>query len=333
MSMPGRSECENLPSAPPGRALPPVTKVEKKVATQSGPTVPARRFNRRPSQRESWINIHGHPQHSHLVGQIFFRSGEPVLDADDYWKLDHLCQYMVGYIKRYDVLNKGRILFNLQGHADHTGRASFNLALSKKRAAAVQAVVDEYFQDFPYYYVQSEGLGESRASRKDLAGSRRVDILSTVTISRDESHHFDEEIVAGKYRGPRTNRFGFKTVIGAGVDFWGVGGSVVTVQIKNMKTNRKAYYTFSGAGGGLGVGINRPSDWTEKTLPLHMSVEDFEGNGQVLAAGLVAGHSTLFFDGPKERGLYPDSIQLDFDGWDLNVGFASHQGYWNRVDW
>lgn len=279
------------------------------------------------------MNVHGHPDHPNLVGQIFFRTDEARLGPEDLRVLEPFCEYLRAYLHRYEIRTMSRILFKLVGNADPRGAAGYNFTLAKRRAEVVRQAIDPYFARFPYYYSASESRGEHSGSRGDLAGSRRVDILTNVAIPRNESLHFDDEIVTGRYTGPKTNRFRFRTILGASVGLFGAGGSVFTVEIQNVNTGRKRYYTYSGAGGGMGVGFNRPTSWEERILPIRMSLEDFEGNGQTITFGAGKTHTKLVFKGPREKGLVDKDIELVFDGWDLVFGFEADQtGYWHLRD-
>jgi hypothetical protein len=225
------------------------------------------------------------------------------------------------------------ILFKFVGNADHRGSASYNLQLAEKRADAVKRYWDLMFFAFPYYQSALESKGEASASSSDLAGSRRVDIFANIQVPRDVSVHMDREIVSGKYDGPRSNRFQFRTFIGAGVGAGVISAGVITIEIKNSRTGRRMTYTYAGFGAGGGFSLNRPSGWEEKTVPLHLDVDDFEGNGVITSAGVGQTYTMLSFLGPMERGLTTKPVVVPFSGFDITVGGnADILGYWHRRD-
>ncbi len=303
----------------------------KSASTNLRPRVPSRQFNREPSQKESWGNVHGHPQFPGLIGQIYFATNDRKLDPDDLAVLEPLSAYFRGYCHRY--YRDARKLFKFVGNADHRGSAAYNLQLAQQRSDAVKTFWDSAFSGANYYYSSAESKGESQAQRSDKAGSRRVDIFSSILVSRDESVRFDDEIITGKYRGDRSSRFRFRTILGAGVGIGIIAGGVVTIEIENVRTGRRATYTYGGAGVGGGVTFNRPSDWEEKTLPFFLDVDDFEGNGNVISAGAGRTYSMLSFFGPQERGLTNKPLMIEFKGYDLVVGGnVDAIGYWHRRD-
>ena len=295
------------------------------------PRVPARVFNRQPSQKESWGNVHGHPEHKNLIAQIFFATNDHDLDKDDLAVLEPLGDYMREYCRRYAM--DAMKLFKFVGNADHRGSASYNMQLAEKRANRVKSYWDTLFFGYRHYESAAESKGESSASRSDAAGSRRVDIFSNVQVPRGVSVHMDDEILNGKYNGPRSNKFQFRTFFGAGVGIGIISGGVVTIEIKNSRTGRTMMYTYGGGGVGGGISFNRPTSWEEKTVPLHLDVDDFEGNGVITAAGVGQSYNLLSFFGPMERGLTTKPVVIPFSGFDFTVGGnADILGYWHRRD-
>ncbi|MDB4558997.1 hypothetical protein N9Z87_02015 [Amylibacter sp.] len=265
-----------------------------------------------------------------LVGQIYFRTDESGLDSNDYEVLDLYLGYLVSYLSRYDVTANSRVLLKFVGNSDPRGDAGYNKRLAMRRANSVKAVADKAFAPFKYYYSMSESKGEVSSDKN--RNSRRVDIYSNVRIPRDEARHFDGEKIYGEYKGPKTNTFLIRTLIGASVDFY-ISGTVFSVEIKNAKTGRTRRFTYTGAGGGFGFSFNRPSGWTEVVLPLRMQIEDFSGNGSTVQLGTPNAFVThLTFAGPRERGLYPKDITLKFKGVEAAIGAGGDEGYWHLRD-
>jgi outer membrane protein OmpA-like peptidoglycan-associated protein len=295
------------------------------------PRVPARKFNREPSQKQSWGNVSGHPEFPGLIGQIFFATNDKALDADDLAVLAPMTDYLRGYFHRY--ARDARKLFKFVGNADHRGSAAYNLQLARQRAEAVQRYWDNAFFGARFYHSSVESQGESKANRTDMAGSRRVDIFSNILVPRDESVRFDDEIVNGKYRGQLSNRFLFRNLLGGTVGAGVLSGGVLSIEIEDARTGRRAMYTYTGAGTGVGFTLNRPTDWEEKVLPVYLEVDDFEGPGRVMSVGVLKTLSTLVFEGPMERGLTAKPVEVEFIGWDFSVGAGKDvTGYWHRRD-
>lgn len=70
--------------------------------------------------------------------------------------------------------------FRMEGHTDSLGTAAYNLALSQRRAAAVQSFLQEHY-GLPRESLDVRGLGESKPldpSRPESGVNRRVEIIN-----------------------------------------------------------------------------------------------------------------------------------------------------------
>lgn len=95
---------------------------------------------------------------------------------DSYPRLQNLARKMTEYPSAKVVLN---------GHTDSTGSASYNQALSQKRAAAVKAVLFNYYNVSPDR-ITTNGYGESRpiadnSTAEGRARNRRVEAILKAT--------------------------------------------------------------------------------------------------------------------------------------------------------
>jgi outer membrane protein OmpA-like peptidoglycan-associated protein len=289
-----------------------------------------------PSQLDSWCDPRGYQdpkvraRFPDLVGQIFFATNDKLLDTTDSAVIDAALDYWRSYYANF--YRSTRVLFKFTGNADPRGSTSYNLRLARERAVAVQRRFDAAFSGYPYYYSAVDSLGESKASYKDLAGDRRVDIFTNFVIPHDDSVSFNDYLLYGKYRGDRTNKFQMRVFSGGGVSIGPFGGSVLSIEIKDQ-SDRSAMYVLTALNAGMSIGLNRPTDWSDITTQDMVSIDDFEGNGGIFSVSAgVTGGTMLRFEGPKERGITNKPIVVTTTGWDLNVGFSSDgPGYWHRV--
>jgi hypothetical protein len=284
-----------------------------------------------PAQLESWCDPRGHQQYADLVGQVFFKTNEDVLDAQDKEAIGAALDYYLSYHANF--FRSSLVAFKFVGNADHRGNADYNMRLSERRADAVKRTFDLGFFGYPYYVSKSEAKGESRANPNQTAGSRRVDIFSNFIVPRDVGVAFDNYLVRGRYIGTKTSKFLIRSLGGGGVSIGPIGGNVVSFEIMNPRTERTAIYQLLSVSGGLGYGMNLPlPDWTEVDVGAFIDVDDFEGSGGIDSAGVIAGVQTLYFDGPMHRGLTKKPVQVFMTGQDLNVGASvSLIGRWRRV--
>ncbi len=287
-------------------------------------------------ERASWFDQHG--QNSSvvykfgtrnkpgLVATIFFPTGSAQLDDDDRAVLDAMISSV-----SYRLV---RITLQLQmiGYADPRGTDSNNYHLGLHRANAVKHYVDARIDPIMKsrgYSSILQSMGETEPSGH-LAYDRRVDVYSSFVPKRPPVV-LPPEIITGRYDGPLSDRFEFKVLIGGSVGIGPLAGQVLSIEIRNPRTDRTCAYTYTGGGAGVNIGINRPTGWTEMPVGAWMDVDDFEGTGRVGAAGAIYGGTVFVFDGPKDRGKSSESISLGFSGWDLNVGFQGDAvGYWHK---
>jgi hypothetical protein len=131
----------------------------------------------------------------------------------------------------------------------------------------------------------------------------------------------------------RTRKFKMRVFTGAGVSIGPFGGSVLSIEIMDPRSERTAMYVLTGLNAGLSVGVNRPTGWDDIDTKDMVTVDDFEGNGGIFSVSAGVGGGTMFrFEGPKERGITNKPIVVTTTGWDLSAGFSSDgPGYWHRV--
>lgn len=303
-----------------------------------GPQIVRRlRRNLEPSQDESWCGPMGHPdpkireQFPDLVGQIFFKTNDKELDSQDREVMDGALDYWRSYNANY--YRRVPVLFKFVGNADHRGNAAYNKQLGLKRSNVVKLAFDNAFRGYPYYLSAAESLGESKARRNDLAGSRRVDIFTSFVIPVDRSVSFENQVLKGIYRGERSRKFRLRVFLGAGVSVGPLGGNVLSIEIMDPRTERTAMYTLTSLSGGLSIGLNRPTGWNDIDTKDFVTIDDLEGNGGIISASLaVGGVQFLRFDGPMERGVTSKAVMFPMTGWDLNIGITEDFiGYWRRI--
>lgn len=289
---------------------------------------------RDPKQLQSWFDRFGSREFPGLVAQVFFPTAHASLDAQDRSVLDEL-------VRHYEqVIDHSSVWLRFEGHADPRGTDESNLDLGLRRARAVGEFVDfRLFQKVNRpslrrmsYTSKSLTFGERGALGRPLAGDRRVDVFSSY-VSKRPPIQLEGSTITGDYRGKLSNRFRFRTLIGASVTLGPIGAQVFSFEIQNARTGRTWTFTYTGAGGGIGFSVNRPSGWDEKTLPegLWMDVDAFEGSGRAYSAGAGAGGLALSFDGPMERRLTNRPLVLGFSGWDVVLGFEVDKfGYFHH---
>jgi len=287
-------------------------------------------------RKVSWFDQHGQnhsknfaygvPKYPGLVASIFFPTDSSDLDDDDCAALDALVNNL-----QYRVL-QAPMRLSMIGYADPRGTDAYNMALGMRRANGVKRYVDDKMNRAARtanYSSTAQTQGE-RYPSKSWALDRRVDVFSNYVPKRPPIV-LDPITVPGRYDGPLSDKFKFRTMVGSSVGMGPAAAQVLTIQIQNSSTGRMATYTYSGAGFGVTFGVNRPTDWEEMPVPVWLDVDDFEGSGRVASGGVVYGGSIFVFDGPKERGKSSESIALGFDGWDVNIGFEGDAtGYWHR---
>lgn len=305
-----------------------------------GPQI-ARRLRRTtgPSQLDSWCNPMGHPdkaireRYKGLVGQIFFKTNDKKLDAQDREAVDAALDYWRSYCANF--YRRAIVVFKFVGNADHRGNASYNAQLALERANVVKGVFDTAFSGYTKYESGVETLGESKASQTDLAGSRRVDIFSTFLIPMDQSILFENQVLKGNYRGERSCKFKVRVLGGGGAALGPLGFTIMTVEILDPRTDRTAMYRLTSLNAGMSFGLSRPTlEFTDVTATSCITIDDFEGNGGVasVSAGFD-GTQVLVFHGPMERGVTNQPVKISTSGWDTSVGLtADFLGYWHRLD-
>ena len=103
---------------------------------------------------------------------MLFKFNSDVLTDDAKQELDQLTS-SVGSLKRYFIA--------IQGFTDKTGTPEYNLALSKRRAEAVQTyLVSKH--SVPVYRIQIVGLGHDKPlndekTKSDREKNRRVEVV------------------------------------------------------------------------------------------------------------------------------------------------------------
>ena len=280
-------------------------------------------------QNQSQLHKYGTPKMHGLVANIFFPTAVSDLDDDDRAVLDAMVNNVA-----YRLLG-GPLQLQMVGYADPRGSDSYNYQLALHRAHRVKDYVDSEVAGT----VKSNGYSSVLHSRGDhhpsghWAFDRRVDVFSSYVPKRPPLALAFQ--ITAQYDGPLSDKFKFRVFLGASVGIGPVAGQDLSIEIQNSRTGRSRMYTYTGVGFGVSFGIDRPTGWTEKTVtektvPVWLDVDDFEGSGRVGSAGVIEGGMVFVFDGPKERGRSSESIALGFDGWDLNVGFQGDvSGYWH----
>ena len=287
-------------------------------------------------ERVSWFDQHGQNSSisykfgtrnkAGLVATIFFPTGSAQLDDDDRAVLDAMISNVSYRLVRI------KLQLQMIGYADPRGTEPSNYHLGLHRANAVKHYVDAHIDQTMKsrgYSSILQSIGETEPSGH-WAYDRRVDVYSSFVPKRPHVV-LPPTIITGNYEGPLSDRFEFRVLSGGSVGIGPLAGQVVSIEIRNPRTNQRAGFTYTGGGVGANLGVNRPTDWTEMPVGAWLDVDDFEGTGRVGAAGVGYGGTVFVFDGPKDRGKSSESISLGFDGWDLNVGFQGDVlGYWHK---
>ena len=108
--------------------------------------------------------------HSVKVFNVDFKLNQSQLDADSVSSLDELAQQIKD--------SKGYVL-EIEGFADPSGPADYNLELSKNRASSVVRYLAEK-QQIPLFRMRTIGMGESKYTDEDgkysAKKSRRVEV-------------------------------------------------------------------------------------------------------------------------------------------------------------
>ena len=136
-------------------------------------------------QRSSWTRLirdlpRSGEEMTAMLGQIYFRTNEHVLDADDKLELRKLCANLRSLLEegyRFDLL--------CTGNADYRASDAYNLRLGDRRAESVKSFIT-HAVPASGLRVLKVSLGESNAeqpgrgkkfvSRRRMAYDRRVDI-------------------------------------------------------------------------------------------------------------------------------------------------------------
>jgi OmpA-OmpF porin, OOP family len=119
--------------------------------------------------RQAVANIDDYKQQSEVT--VPFGFNKSMLTSESRQDLDKLAQ---------DVQSDKRFFITVEGYTDKTGAASYNEALSRKRAdAVVQYLVAKH--DIPIYRIHTIGLGEEKPvdearNRAARAKNRRVEV-------------------------------------------------------------------------------------------------------------------------------------------------------------
>jgi len=267
-----------------------------------------------------------------LIAQIYFTVNGTAFDAKDEEVLSFI------YHNYAQLLLGTRVRFQFAGYADHRSSESHNLGLSQRRAEAVKRYFDSRLGRMRSY--ESVGViprGEKFAAQKTMdeyvmAGDRRVDIFASERIFNQPT--IGEMPVRGKYTGPLSQKFTFRTLKGwsfpPGVKP-GVAVTYLLVEIQNSRSKKKATFKYKGGGVSLGVGFNRPTPPEERDVGVWLDVEDFEGPGKVLGAGAGRAGTSFIFEGPQIRLKSDKAVIVSFSGWDFVVGVGVDMiGSWVR---
>jgi OmpA-OmpF porin, OOP family len=110
----------------------------------------------------------------HAAGDVtvLFKFNSAALTDEGKQQLDQLATGQVGNLKRYFIA--------IQGFTDKTGPAEYNLALSRRRAEAVQTYLVAQ-HNVPVFRIQIVGLGKDKPvndqkTRDDREKNRRVEV-------------------------------------------------------------------------------------------------------------------------------------------------------------
>lgn len=308
-----------------------------------GPNVKRARPNAN-NQYRSWFSTEAGYVHddSPVIAQIFFPSGDSNLDSVTDGAVTQAVIAEIRYLVGMNIAVK----LEFVGHADPSGPAAFNKALALKRAQHVARRVERGVrQDAAgglLYSAKVTSLGESDPTG-DYKADRRVDVV--LRVGAPNRVKFDPIVVPGDYTGPLTNTLQFKGYGGVSVSLFKiVGADSVEVEVRNPKTGRSAFYSYTGANVGtpspIPIGGSPPdSSYTDKDIPIgagYVDIEDFEGPGSIVGAALGQGGSNLVFAGPKLQMRTKDGrsrgIEVFMTGWAIQFpGASAGGGYWRRM--
>jgi OmpA-OmpF porin, OOP family len=103
---------------------------------------------------------------------VLFKVNSSVLTDDAKQQIDQMATGSLGSVKRYFIA--------IQGFTDKTGSAEYNLALSRRRAEAVQTYLVAQ-HNIPVYRIQIVGLGKDKPlneqkTRDERQQNRRVEV-------------------------------------------------------------------------------------------------------------------------------------------------------------
>jgi outer membrane protein OmpA-like peptidoglycan-associated protein len=263
----------------------------------------------------------------HKIAEIFFPTDHAHLDVNDMSVLDTVAEAYGPSLRRPPV-------FYVVGHADKRGTDDHNYRLGLRRAHVVDAYVASKLRGKGHRFinVQEDSRGELEPAHQGLAYDRRVDVYSSI-LHRRPHLTLAPEVIVGRYIGPLSNRFKIRTLIGGGVGILGAAAQVFSIEIENSRTGKRAAFTYTGGGGGMGIQINLTTNWSEIVLPdgLWLDVDDFEGPGLAHSVGAGLVQTELVFDGPKERKKANDSLSFTSSGLDLYAGISRDvTGYWHK---
>lgn len=270
-----------------------------------------------------------------LVSQIYFPTNKSELDDQDKEALNLLYKvYSVG------LLGPKRQKFVFIGNADHRGKKKYNRWLALNRATSVKTYIDRKVGQASSYISQAYSRGEKNARYTwmpmEMAMDRRVDVFAPYRV---QTHiKIPPFFIQGKYTGKLSTKFKFRMLAGGGGGKGGGGAQIFSMEIKNSRTGKSLFYTYTGGGIGVSFGLKTPSKWQEKVVrddfgggkPVWMDVEDFEGPGRVVSFSVIYGKMHCSWEGPKDRGRSKKLVGVEFKGWDLEVGGgADIEGYWH----
>ncbi len=292
---------------------------------------------------DPWFDAHGyhngkalHYDEGWLVSQIFFYTDRSNLDERDKQILD-----MIGSVYGVGLLGAAQQKFAFVGYADIRGTGDYNYNLALSRVQSVKKYIDTRLGHYSSYKSEGKSRGSRFAGRTKLipmmAGDRRVDVFAPYRT--ESSISVPVQSVIAKYTGKLSHKFKFKTIIGGGIGKVIVGAQVVSIEVMNSRTGKKAMYTYTGGGAGVGapIQINRPTKFEEKEIKdlngndVWMDVDDFEGPGKMAGAGVGYQKAVWIFRGPKDRGISKEPVFVDASGMDIAAGVGvDFWGEWHK---
>jgi hypothetical protein len=305
-------------------------------------------------QKESWFNLSGSETEKSLtggpiIGQIFFATDERVLDQNDVDVLHGMASYMKAYLGGAEGPFMRSFTMGFIGWADYRGASAYNTRLSERRAEVVRAFFDNEFKGrgstpfwFHHYNSVALGAGEGKMRGASIARDRRVDITSSRTFK--QIVEFEDRKIQERVKDTNLSRnFLFRVVFGYQIDVVpGLSFSATRVEIQNPKNGKTIKLKMLGLGTGVGlpVGISKPSDWQPVDVGVHMTVDDFEGRGEITSASGGFDSATIYgFYGPNDYGRTPEyqrlrdkPVEIKATGADLSLGVGGVPGFWQRYE-